>query len=118
MISKERKVANQIDSMTLIGDVKGKVCVIVDDMIDTAGTLVTAAELLKNEGGAKEVYAFATHGIFSGPAGDRISKSTALKRVITTDSMLIDEEFKQKVGDKYAQVSLDLLLAEVIRRNH
>jgi len=48
MISKERKVANQIDSMTLIGDVRGKTCVLVDDMIDTAGTLVTAAELLKN----------------------------------------------------------------------
>jgi ribose-phosphate pyrophosphokinase len=73
MISKERKVANQIDSMTLIGDVKGKTCVLVDDMIDTAGTLVTAAELLKKEGGASEVLAFATHGIFSGAAGDRIA---------------------------------------------
>lgn len=73
MISKERKVANQIDSMVLIGDVKGKTCVIVDDMIDTAGTLCKAAELLKDEGGAKEVYAFATHGIFSGAAGDRIA---------------------------------------------
>ena len=59
--------------MVLIGDVKGKTCVIVDDMIDTAGTLVAAAELLKKEGGAKEVFAFATHGIFSGPAADRIS---------------------------------------------
>lgn len=54
--------------MTLIGDVRGKTCVLVDDMIDTAGTLVAAAELLKNEGGATEVLAFATHGIFSGPA--------------------------------------------------
>lgn len=88
--------------MTLIGDVKGKTCVIVDDMIDTAGTLVTAAELLKNEGGATEVLAFATHGIFSGPAADRISKCQALTRVITTDSMLIDEDFMSKVGDKYA----------------
>jgi len=48
MISKERKVANQIDSMVLIGDVKDKTCIIVDDMIDTAGTLCTAADLLKN----------------------------------------------------------------------
>ncbi len=93
MISKERKVANQIESMVLIGDVKGKTCVIIDDMIDTAGTLVTAAELLKNEGGANKVYAFATHGIFSGPAGDRIANSSALEKVITTDSMLIDPQF-------------------------
>lgn len=80
--------------MTLIGDVKGKTCVLVDDMIDTAGTLVAAAELLKSEGGATEVYAFATHGIFSGQAADRISECNALTRVITTDSMLIDEKFK------------------------
>ena len=105
MISKERKVANQIDSMTLIGDVRGKTCVLVDDMIDTAGTLVTAAELLKKEGGATEVLAFATHGIFSGAAGERIADCQALTRVITTDSMRIDESFKAKVGGKYAQVS-------------
>lgn len=71
MINKERKVANQIDSMQLVGDVTGKVCVIVDDMIDTAGTLTAAAKLLKDKG-ATQVYAFATHGIFSGEAGDRI----------------------------------------------
>lgn len=117
MLHKERKVANQIDSMTLIGDVKGKTCIIVDDMIDTAGTLCTAAEMLKKEGGAKEVYAFATHGIFSGPAADRIAASS-LEKVITTDSMLVDQKFRDIVGSKYAQVSLDLLLAEAIRRTH
>lgn len=88
MLHKERKEANKIESMTLIGDVKDKTCIIVDDMIDTAGTLCTAADMLKKEGGAKEVYAFATHGIFSGPAGDRIAKSS-LEKVITTDSMLV-----------------------------
>lgn len=103
--------------MVLIGDVTGKTCVIVDDMIDTAGTLCTAADLLKNEGGAKEVFAFATHGIFSGAAGDRIAASS-LSKVITSDSTLIDPKFKAKVGDKYEQVSLDLLLAEAIRRTH
>jgi len=86
MIHKERKVANQVDNMTLIGDVEGKTCVIVDDMVDTAGTLCLAADLLK-EKGAKDVVAFMTHGIFSGPAGDRIANSKALSRVITTDSM-------------------------------
>ena len=117
MIAKERKVANQVDNMTLIGDVKGKTCIIVDDMIDTAGTLCAAANLLKEEG-AKQVYAFATHGLFSGPAGDRIAKS-ALEKVITTDSMPLDPEFIKKVGrHKHVQVSLDLLLAEAIRRTH
>jgi ribose-phosphate pyrophosphokinase len=85
--------------MELVGDVTGKTCVIVDDMIDTAGTLCTAANLLKEQG-AKEVYAFATHGIFSGPAAERISKS-ALKKVITTDSMDLTPEFKKTVGDKH-----------------
>lgn len=87
MISKERKIANQIDSVQLIGDVKGKTCVIIDDMIDTAGTLVAAASLLKDQGATK-VYAFATHGIFSGEAGGRIANSV-IEQVITTDSMKV-----------------------------
>ena len=73
--------------MILIGDVKGKTCIIVDDMIDTAGTLVAAAKLLK-ESGAVKVFAFATHGIFSGPAAERIVNSD-LEKVITTDSMTV-----------------------------
>ena len=116
MISKERKQANQVDNMVLIGNVQGKTCVIVDDMIDTAGTLCGAAKLLKEQG-ADKVYAFATHGIFSGPAADRIAAST-FEKVITTDSMVVSPDFKQKVGDKFSQVSLDLLLAEAIRRTH
>ena len=66
---------------------------------------------------ATRVFAFASHGLFSGPAGDRIAKSD-FKKVITTDSMPLIEGFKEKVGDKHATVSLDLLLAEVIRRTH
>ena len=85
-------------------------------MIDTAGTLCAAATALK-EKGATDVYAFATHGIFSGPAGDRIAKSDFTK-VITTDSMPLTADFKAKVGDKHTSVSLDLLLAEIIRRTH
>ena len=100
MIHKERKEANKVDSMQLIGTVQGKVCILVDDMIDTAGTLCEAAKTLK-ENGAKEVYAFATHGLFSGPAGDRIAKSD-LTKVVTSDSIPVTEEFKKKVGDKYA----------------
>ena len=117
MIHKERKAANVIGSMQLIGDVKDKTCIIVDDMIDTAGTLCEAAKVLKANGASK-VYAFATHGIFSGPAGQRIASTTELEKVITTDSLNVREDFKQAVGSKYIQISLGLMLAETIRRVH
>jgi ribose-phosphate pyrophosphokinase len=86
-------------------------------MIDTAGTLCEAAKVLK-ENGATKVYAFATHGIFSGQAGDRIASTPELERVITTDSLNVKDEFKNKLGSKYVQVSLGLMLAETIRRVH
>ena len=85
--------------MTLIGNVKGKTCIIIDDMIDTAGTLCEAAKLLKEQGASK-VYAFATHGLFSGEAGDRIANSE-LEKVITTDTIKQREDFLNKVGGKY-----------------
>ena len=116
MISKERKAANEVGEVVLIGDVKGKQCIIVDDMVDTAGTLCAAGQALKDKG-ATDVYAFITHWLFSGPAGDRIAKS-CFKKVITSDSIPLIEGFKEKVGDKHETVSLDLLLAEVIRRTH
>ena len=117
MIHKERSEANKVDSMQLVGNVKGKVCIIVDDMIDTAGTLCEAAKTLK-QNGATKVYAFSTHGLFSGPAGDRIAQTKELEKVITTDSVPLSDAFKQKVGDKHAIVSLGLMLAETIRRVH
>jgi len=67
MLNKERKEANKIEKMELVGNVEGKVCILIDDMIDTAGTLCEAAKVLKDKG-AKKVYAFASHGLFSGPA--------------------------------------------------
>ena len=100
VMHKERIEANKVAEVFLIGDVKGKQCILIDDMIDTAGTICAAASELK-EKGATDVYAFATHGIFSGPAGDRIAKSD-FKRVITTDSMPLIDGFKEKVGDKHA----------------
>ena len=116
MLNKERKEANKIEKMELVGDVTGKTCVIVDDMIDTAGTLCEAAKVLK-EKGAKKVYAFASHGLFSGPAAERI-RDSALEKVITTDSIPVSSKFKEIVGDKYSQVSLGQLIAETIRRVH
>lgn len=85
MLNKERKEHNKIDKMELYGNVEGKVCIIIDDMIDTAGTLCEAAKILKDKG-AKKVYAFASHGLFSGPAAERI-RDSAIEKVITTDSM-------------------------------
>ena len=100
LINKERKEANKIEKMELVGSVDGKVCIIIDDMIDTAGTLCEAAKLLK-EKGAKKVYAFASHGLFSGPAAERIRDSQVLDKVITTDSIPVRKEFKDTVGGKY-----------------
>lgn len=117
MLNKERKEANKIEKMELVGNVEGKTCIIIDDMIDTAGTLCEAAKVLKNKG-ANKVYAFASHGLFSGPAGERI-RDSVLEKVITTDSIPVSQKFRDTVGpSKFQQVSLDLLLAETVRRIH
>ena len=115
---KERMKANQVAEVFLIGDVKGKDCLIVDDMTDTAGTLCKAASELKQKG-AKNVYAFITHGIFSGPAADRIRESD-LTKIVATDSMIAPDfdQMVSKTGGKLVHVSVDLLVAEIIRRNH
>lgn len=99
VMNKERIEANKIESIELMGNVNGKDCIIIDDMIDTAGTLCEAAKALK-EKGARDIYAFATHGLFSGPAGDRL-KNSVIKRVITTDSVKVSDKFKETVGDKF-----------------
>jgi ribose-phosphate pyrophosphokinase len=116
MLNKERKEANKIEKMELVGNVDGKDCILIDDIIDTAGTLSEAARVLK-QNGARRVYAFASHGLFSGPAAERI-RDSVLEKVITTDSIPVSQKFKDTVGDKYSQVSLGLLLAETIRRVH
>ena len=98
MLNKERKEANKIEKMELVGNVEGKVCILVDDMIDTAGTLCEAAKVLKDNG-AKKVYAFASHGLFSGPAAERI-RDSALERVVTTNSIPVSQKFKDTVGSE------------------
>ena len=116
LMHKERKMANVVESVTVIGNVEGKTCIIVDDMTDTSGTLCKAAKELKAKG-AKKVYAFVTHGIFSGPAADRIRESD-IEKIISTDSMTVDDATFAKFGGKLEYVSLDLYLAEIIRRSH
>jgi len=90
ILHKRRPGHHQAEVMHVIGDVKGKTAVLVDDMIDTGGTLVASSEALM-KAGAEEVYACATHGIFSGPARERLDGSV-LKKVVVTDTLPIPEE--------------------------
>lgn len=113
-ILKRRVIAGQVDSMQLVGDVTGLICVIVDDMIDTAGTLCKAAQLLKDNGAA-QVYAFATHGLLSGEACPRINAS-CLEEVCVTDS--IPQDQKIAICPKLTVISLAELLGDAIYRLH
>ncbi|HEY1392684.1 MAG TPA: ribose-phosphate pyrophosphokinase [Methylibium sp.] len=112
IIDKRRPKANVSEVMHVIGDIEGRNCVIMDDMIDTAGTLVKAAEVLK-ERGAKSVFAYCTHGVFSGPAIERI-KSSQLDEVVITNTIPLTGE--AKATTKIRQLSVAFLFAETIRR--
>ena len=112
IIDKRRPKANVAEVMHVIGDIDGRNCVIMDDMIDTAGTLVKAAEVLK-ERGAKRVFAYCTHPILSGPAVDRIANSQLDEVVITNTIPLSDAA---RACKKIRQLSVAFLFAETIRR--
>lgn len=112
IIDKRRPAANVSEVMHVIGEIEGRNCVIMDDMIDTAGTLVKAAEVLK-ERGAKSVYAYCTHPVFSGPAVERIAKSQIDEVVIANTIPLSDAA---KACPKIRQLSVAFLFAETIRR--
>jgi len=118
---KQRKVANQVESMTVIGDVAGKDVVLIDDMVDTAGTLTKAADMMM-EHGAKSVRAVCTHGILSGPAYERIAEST-LKELIVTDSVPLKEGKDHSkirvlpISDLFARVMSSLVHHESISSN-
>ncbi|TAG35770.1 MAG: ribose-phosphate pyrophosphokinase [Polaromonas sp.] len=113
IIDKRRPKANVSEVMHVIGDIEGRNCVIMDDMIDTAGTLVKAAEVLK-ERGAKKVYAYCTHPIFSGPAIARIAQGDALDEVVITNTIPLSEDAKN--CKKIRQLSVGPLIAETIQR--
>ncbi|MDT8345760.1 MAG: ribose-phosphate pyrophosphokinase [Thermohalobaculum sp.] len=93
IVDKRRSRPGEVESMTVIGEVAGRTCVIVDDICDTAGTLVKAAELLKQEG-ADEVHAYISHGVLSGPAIERVT-SSAMETLVITDSIEPTEAVKQ-----------------------
>ena len=112
IIDKRRPQANETRVMNVIGDVKGKTCILVDDIVDTAGTLCTGAEALKDEG-ARAVVAFITHPVLSGPAVGRIADS-AIDEMVVTDTIPLGED--AIACPKIHQLSLNRLLAEAIRR--
>ena len=112
VILKRRPEPNKAEVMDIVGDLEGKEAIIVDDIIDTAGTLTAAANLLINRG-AKRVIACATHGIFSGPAIERLTNSV-IERVIVTNTLPVYE----KRFNKLEIVSIAPLIAEAIKRIH
>ncbi|HSI48953.1 MAG TPA: ribose-phosphate pyrophosphokinase [Ideonella sp.] len=112
IIDKRRPKANVSEVMHVIGEIDGRNCVIMDDMIDTAGTLVKAAEVLK-ERGAKHVFAYCTHSVFSGPAIERI-KGSHLDEVVITNTIPLSEA--GQACKKIRQLSVAFLFAETIRR--
>jgi ribose-phosphate pyrophosphokinase len=112
IIDKRRPRPGQSKVMNIIGNVKGKTCVIVDDIIDSGGTIVNAVEALKKEG-AIEVYVFITHAVLSGEAVEKIKKSK-IKKLIITDS--IDNSKKIKNNNKIEVLSISSLMAEAIKR--
>lgn len=114
IIDKRRPAPNVAEVMNVIGDVEGKSALLVDDMIDTAGTLCSAAEALVRNG-AKNVYAFATHGLFNGPAVERIEASS-LSRVFVTNTVPVKPE---SIGCSRIEVlSVGAVIGEAIRRVH
>ena len=112
IIDKRRQKANVAQVMNIIGDVKDRDCIIVDDMIDTGGTLAKAAEALKAHG-ARKVYAYATHAIFSGNAANNL-KESVIDEIIVTDSIPLSTDMAA-IG-KVKQLTLSEMLAETIRR--
>lgn len=112
IIDKRRPAANEAQVMHIIGDVKGRSCLIVDDMVDTAGTLCKAADALK-EHGADKVFAYCTHPVLSGPAIENIEASS-LDSLVVTDTIPLSDDAKN--CKRIRQLTMAKLLAESIRR--
>eukprot|EP01127_Copromyxa_protea_P008548 TRINITY_DN1962_c0_g1_i1.p1 TRINITY_DN1962_c0_g1~~TRINITY_DN1962_c0_g1_i1.p1 ORF type:complete len:318 (+),score=55.55 TRINITY_DN1962_c0_g1_i1:204-1157(+) len=114
IIHKERKKAGEVAGMILVGEVKGMVCVLVDDMADTCGTLQLAAKTLKEQGAAA-VYACVSHGVLSGPALQRLEDSELTELVVTNSSPQVENMRK---CSKIKVIDIAPMLAEAIRRTH
>lgn len=114
IIDKRREQANQSDVMNIIGDVEGKECILVDDLIDTAGTLCKAANALV-ENGAKRVYAYCTHPVLSGKAFKNIEESK-LDKLVITDTIPLPDKMSEAAKERIDVISVSELIAETIRR--
>jgi ribose-phosphate pyrophosphokinase len=115
MLIKQRKRAGTVDQMDLVGDVKDCDCIVVDDMIDTAGTLCKAADVLK-ENGARRVFCFATHGLLSGPGNSRIRNNTSLSEVVILNTLPTSPQ--REANEKLTELSVAPLLAQAIFNIH
>lgn len=113
IVDKRRERANQSEVMNIIGNVEGKTCILLDDMVDTAGSLCGAAKAIVEIGGAKEVYACASHGVLSGPAIDRINDSV-IKELLLLDT--IPYPVDRQPSDKIKYMSVAPVFAEAIQR--
>ena len=111
-MDKRRPKPGQSKVMNVIGDVKDKTCIIVDDIIDSGGTIVNAAKALKDRG-AKEVYVYITHGVLTGEAIDKIKKSV-IKKLVITDT--IDNQDKIKNAKNIEVLPISTLMGEAIKR--
>ena len=114
IIDKRRSAPNKAKAMAIIGDVQDKIAIILDDMVDTAGTLTEAASVIV-EKGAKAVHAYCTHPVLSGPAIDRINKSS-LSSLVVTDTIPLSKE--AKLCDKIETLSIAKLVGEAIMRSY
>ena len=112
IVDKRREKAGESEVMNIIGDVKGKECFMIDDIVDSAGTLCNASDALIREGATK-VYSYVTHGVLSGKAVERVNKSSLTKLLITDT---IEESDAVKESDKIDVISISSLLGEAIKR--
>ena len=112
IIDKRRPTPGKSEVMNIVGNVKHKICVIIDDIIDSGGTIVNAAKALKDKG-AKEIYVYITHAVLSGSAVDKIKKSQ-IKKLIITDT--IDNSKKIKISKKIEVISFAPMISEAIKR--
>ena len=112
IVDKRRPKPGQSQVMNIIGDVKGKTCILVDDIIDSGGTIVNAAKALKDRG-AKEVYVYITHGVLSGEAVNKI-KNSVIKNLVITDT--IDNMSRVKDAKNIEVLSISGLMGEAIKR--
>lgn len=112
IIDKRRPLPNEAEIYNVIGEIEGKNCIIVDDMIDTGGTLTKVARAVKNNG-ARKIYSFCTHGVLSGDVFDKIDKSP-IDELVITDTISGNASKSRKIKS----ISVAKLLAEAIKRNH